>query len=190
MMHMTGADWATTFGPTTVRAEAALFQDRLFLRNASDLLSPAEIRRQLTANSEALFVRGRARINLPPLFPALDAFEWGIGADYTFRSVFMLLQLSQIVLLEDAPRLLIGDPETRLVTLLRRPFLQDRVELEMRGVYAVETGGWFAYPRASWLIRDDLRLGVGYLAVGGSKNSLFGQFGRNDEFVFQLRQSF
>jgi len=190
MMHMTGADWATTFGPTTVRAEAAVFQDRLFLRNASDLLSPAEIRRQLTANSDELFVRGRARIDLPPLFPALDAFEWGVGADYTLRSVFMLFQLSQIVLLENAPRLLIGDPETRLVAVLRRPILQDRVELEARGVYAVERGGWFAYPRASWLIRDDLRLGVGYLAVGGSKNSLFGQFGRNDEFVFQLRQSF
>jgi hypothetical protein len=102
----------------------------------------------------------------------------------------MLFQLSQIVLLENAPRLLIGDPETRLVAVLRRPILQDRVELEARGVYAVERGGWFAYPRASWLIRDDLRLGVGYLAVGGSKNSLFGQFGRNDEFVFQLRQSF
>ena len=189
-MHMTGVDWATTFGPMTVRAEGAVFQDRLFLRNAKDLFSPSEIRRQLTANSGALFARSRARVDLPPLFPALDAFEWGLGADYTFRSVFMLLQLTQIVLLEDAPRLLIGDPETRFATLLRRPFLQDRVELEMRGVYAVETGGWFAFPRASWLIRDDLRLRMGYLAVGGSKNSLFGQFGRNDEVVFQLRQSF
>jgi hypothetical protein len=190
VMHMTGIDWATTFGPATVRAEAALFQDRLFLRNARDLLSPAEIRHQLTANATALFGRGRTRIALPPLFPALDAVEWGVGADYTLRSVFMLAQVSEIVLLEDAPRLMIGDPETRLVALLRRPFLQDRVEVELRGVYAVERGGWFAYPRASWLIRDDLRLRVGYLAIGGPRTSLFGQFGRNDEVVMQLRQSF
>ena len=190
IMHMTGADWATTFGPTTVRAEAAVFQDRLFLRNARDLFTPAEIRRQLSASSEALFGRSRARVDLPPLFNALDAFEWGIGADYTFRGTFLLLQVAQIVLLEDAPRLLIGDPETRFVSVVRRPFLQDRVEVELRGVYAVERGGWFAFPRVSWLIRDDLRLRVGYLAIGGPRTSLFGQFGNNDELVFQLRQSF
>ncbi|MGH7341436.1 MAG: hypothetical protein ACREKH_13180, partial [Candidatus Rokuibacteriota bacterium] len=190
MMHMTGADWAATLGPTTIRAEAAYFQDRLFLRNARDLLSPAEIRRQLSASSDALFSRGRARIPLSPLFPALDAFEWGLGIDYTLYSVFALAQVTQIILLEDAPPLLIDDPETRLVALLRRPFLQDRVEVELRGVYALARGGWFAFPRVSWLIRDDLRLRLGYLAIGGPRTSLFGQFGNNDEVVFQLRQSF
>jgi hypothetical protein len=104
--------------------------------------------------------------------------------------VFALAQVTQILLFEDAPRLLIGDPETRFVALLRRPFLQDRLELELRGVYAVERGGWFALPRASWLIRDDLRLRVGYLAIGGPRTSMFGQFGRNDEVVMQLRRSF
>ena len=190
VMHMTGADWATTFGPTTVRAEAAVFQDRLFLRSARDLLSAGEIRRQLAENSLALFGVHHARIHLPPLFPARDAVEWGLGVDYTLRSVFTLAQVTEIVLLEDAPRLLIANPETRLLAVLRRPFLQDRVEVELRGVYALERGGWFALPRVSWLIRDDLRLRVGYLAIGGPQTSLFGQFGRNDEVVFQLRQSF
>ncbi len=190
MTHMTGADWATTLGPTTVRAEAAFFQDRHFLRNARDLFTPAEIRHQLADRATALFGRQRARIQLPPLFPGLDAVEWGLGIDYTLASIFALAQVTQIVLLEDAPRLLIGDPETRFVALLRRPFLQERIELELRGVYAVERGGWFAFPRASWLIRDDLRLRVGYLAIGGPRTSLFGQFGRNDEVVMQLRQSF
>jgi hypothetical protein len=190
IMHMTGADWATTFGPTTVRAEAAVFQDRLFLRSARDLLSAGEIRRQLAENSLALFGVHHARIHLPPLFPARDAVEWGLGVDYTLRSVFTLAQVTEIVLLEDAPRLLIANPETRLLAVLRRPFLQDRVEVELRGVYALERGGWFALPRVSWLIRDDLRLRVGYLAIGGPQTSLFGQFGRNDEVVFQLRQSF
>ena len=188
--HMTGADFATTFGPTTVRAEAAYFQDRHFLRNAADLFTPAAIRRQLADRASALFSKHRARILLPPLFPGLDAVEWGLGIDYTLASIFALAQVTQILLLEDAPRLLIGDPETRFVALLRRPFLQERLEVELRGVYAVERGGWFAFPRASWLIRDDLRLRVGYLAIGGPRTSLFGQFGRNDEVVMQLRQSF
>src|SRR4030095_16556751 len=112
MTHMTGADWATTFGPTTMRAEAAVFQDRLFLRDARDLFTPAAIRHQLSDKSTALFGRQRARIQLPPLFPGLDAVEWGLGIDYTLASVFALAQVTQILLLEDAPRLLIGDPET------------------------------------------------------------------------------
>jgi hypothetical protein len=190
MTHMTGVDWATTFGPTTVRAEAAYFQERHFLRNARDLFTPAAIRNQLAENSLALQRRSRTRIRVPPLFPGLDAVEWGVGADYTLAGVFALAQVSEVILLEDAPRLLIGDPETRLVGVLRRPFLQERFEVELRGVYAVERGGWFAFPRASWLIRDDLRLRVGYLAIGGPRTSLFGQFGRNDEVVMQLRQSF
>jgi hypothetical protein len=193
MMHMTGVDWASTLGPTTVRAEAAVFQDRLFLRNARDLISPAALRRQLQDQSRELFEQPRnphIDLRLPPLFPARDAVEWGIGMDYTVHSVFALAQVTEIILLEDAPRLLIGNPETRFVAVLRRPFLQDRVEVELRGVYAVERGGWFALPRVSWLIRDDLRLRLGYLAIGGPKTSLFGQFGRNDEVVLQLRQSF
>ena len=190
MTHMTGIDWATTLGPTTVRAEAAYFLERHFLRDARDLFTPAAIRGQLAENSQALFHRSRTLIRVPPLFPGLDAFEWGLGADYTLAGVFALAQVTQVILLEDAPRLLIGDPETRLVALLRRPFLQERFEVELRGVYAVERGGWFAFPRASWLIRDDLRLRVGYLAIGGPRTSLFGQFGRNDEVVMQLRQSF
>jgi hypothetical protein len=190
-MHMTGADWATTLGPFTARAEGAFFQDRPFLRLSSDLVSGAPLRALIVRSAPVLFGRRRrTTIHFPPLFPALDAFEWGVGADVTRAGVFALAQLTQIVLLEDAPRLVIGDPETRLLALLRRSFLRDRLELELRAVYAVERGGWFAFPRASWSLRDDLRLRVGYLAIGGPRNSLFGQFGRNDEVVFQVRQSF
>ena len=47
-----------------------------------------------------------------------------------------------------------------------------------------------AFPRASYAVTDDVRLRIGYLAVGGTRSSLFGEFGRNDEVVFQLRYSF
>lgn len=189
-IHMTGADFATTLGPATIRAEGAFFQNRPFLRLSSELFTSENLQSLLARSAGALFSRGRAHVPLPPIFPTLDAFEWGAGADVTRSGVFALAQVTQIVLLEDAPRLLIGEPETRLLALLRRRFWQDRIELELRGVYAVERGGWFTYPRVSWWIRDDLRLRLGYLAIGGPRNSLFGQFGRNDEVVFQLRQSF
>jgi hypothetical protein len=60
----------------------------------------------------------------------------------------------------------------------------------MRGVYQAERGGWFVMPRISYLVRDDFRVRLAYLAIGGSRNSLIGQFHANDEVVFQARYSF
>jgi len=98
--------------------------------------------------------------------------------------------VNQIVPLESTPRLLIADPETRFTALLRRRFLAERLEFEVRGVITVDFGGWFAFPRVSYLLRDDLRLRLGYLAVGGPRSSLLGQFHDNDEVVFQGRWTF
>ena len=42
----------------------------------------------------------------------------------------------------------------------------------------------------SVLPRDDLRLAVGYLAIGGPPDSLIGQFNENDAVLFQARWSF
>jgi len=66
----------------------------------------------------------------------------------------------------------------------------ERLELELRGLYAISRDYWFVFPRASYLVRDDLRVRVGYLAVGGPQESVLGQFRQNDEFVFQVRYSF
>jgi hypothetical protein len=101
-----------------------------------------------------------------------------------------LVQLSQIIPTEHAPRLLIGDPDTRITAVVRKPIFQERVELEVRTVYSIESGGWFALPRVSYVPLDDLRLRVGYLAVGGHRESLIGQFKSNDEVVFDVRWSF
>ena len=119
-----------------------------------------------------------------------DSVEWGVGADSLFHGFQPLVQVNQIALLESAPRLLIHDPETRVTTLLRRLLLRDRLELEVRATYAVERGAWFALPRASYLVNDDLRLRLGYLAIGGPRRSLLGQFHDNDEVVLQARYSF
>jgi hypothetical protein len=191
IIHVTGADVATTLGDVAARAEVALIQNRPFPRVASDLISPAAIREIPLAPLVPPLSNGeRVRVPIDELFPNRDAIEWGLGADRTFAGIFTLVQVTEVVLLERAPRLLIGDPETRLLASLRRSLLQDRLELELRGVYAVERGGWFSFARASWQLRDDLRLRVGYLAVGGPRQSLFGEFGRNDEVVFQVRQAF
>ncbi|HYY05963.1 MAG TPA: DUF1302 family protein, partial [Candidatus Limnocylindria bacterium] len=190
VIHMTGADASRALGGFTVRAEAAYLDDRPYLRPASDLVreatSPATVRRV----GRELLRTGRAPVPVGALFPSLDAVEWGIGADYLIHGFTPLVQLNQIALLERAPRLLIHDPETRLSGTLRKKLLAERLELEVKGTYAIERQAWFVFPRASYLVRDDLRLRLGYLALGGPRASLLGQFRENDEVVLQARYSF
>ena len=191
VMHMTGADWSTTIGGAAIRAEAAVFQDRASPRILSDLVSPAAINRlPLARIARHLVTRHRDPVSLGTLFPTLDAVEWGIGADYPFRGFIPLVQVQQTVFVERTPRLLIADPETRLIGSVRRMFLQNRLELEARAVYTLDRGGWFIFPRASYRVRPNFRVRIGYLAIGGSRNSLIGQFGENDEVVLQARYSF
>ena len=199
-IHMTGFDLAHAFEQLTVRAEAAFFQDRPYLRLASDLINPTALRgvrlrgnfftQSIRKGSCSLNKPCRGRVELGDLFPHQDSIEWGIGADTIYQGVFALLQLNQISLLDDAPRLIIADPDTRLTTLIRRRFLQDRFEAELRAAYSIERGGWFAFPRISYNITDDIRVRLGYVMLGGSRNSLIGQFGNNDEVVLQARYSF
>jgi hypothetical protein len=66
----------------------------------------------------------------------------------------------------------------------------ERLELEVRSVYALERPAWVVFPRISYRVRDDLRLRLGYLAIGGTRRSLIGQFRDNDEVVMQARYSF
>jgi hypothetical protein len=186
-IHMTGADASTALGGFTVRAEAAHFDDRPYLRPASDLLAqPLPVRRI----GRELVRNGRAPVPFGPLFPTVDSVEWGVGGDYLVRGWQPLVQLNQIVLLNRAPRLLIADPETRVSGTLRKSVLADRLELEVRGTYAIEREAWFVFPRASYLVRDDFRVRLGYLAIGGPRVSILGQFRENDEFVMQARYSF
>jgi len=187
-IHMTGADMATALGGFTVRAEVAWFDDKTYLRPASDLAREIPVKQVIDALGAS--PSHTTRVPLAPLFPSLDSVEWGVGADYLVQGWVPLLQLSQTVLLEPAPRLLIADPETRVTATLRKRWLGDRLELDTRGVYTLERGGWFVFPRLSYLLRDDLRVRLGYLAIGGSRKSLIGQFGDNDEVVMQARYTF
>ena len=86
--------------------------------------------------------------------------------------------------------MLIADPETRFSASVRRTFLADRLELQLRGAYAVERQYWFLLPRASYLLRDDLRVRLGYLLIGGMRESFLGQFRDNDEVFLEARFSF
>jgi hypothetical protein len=113
-----------------------------------------------------------------------------MGADYLIHGVFALLQLNQVVLLDDAPRLVINDPETRLVVLFRRELYRNRLELEVRALYAIERESLMVLPNVSFLIADNLRVELGYLALAGEQDHAIGQFRDNDEVVLRARYTF
>ncbi len=191
-MHMTGGAAAFPIGPFTVRAETAWFVNHTYLRPADDVIGPLIAgtfpRRQATVNR--ILSGAPTRIQVAPLFPRLDAVEWGIGADTLWRGFQPLLQLNQIIVLGDPPRLLISNPETRLSGTLRRRFAADRVEAEVRGLWAIERGGLYLFPRMSVQVVENLWVRAGYLVVAGPRDSLLGQFRDNDQVVFQARMTF
>src|SRR5262245_43755368 len=186
-MHMTGADAAFPVGDFTVRAEAAWFVDHSYLRLTQDVLADVRVS---AARRAKILAGSHQDVPLGALFPSLDSVEWGIGADTLWRGFHPLLQLNQITILGSAPRLLIANPETRIATTLSRRFLDDRLELEVRGLWEIERGSLYAFPRVSYQLRDDLWLRVGYLVLTGTRNSVLGQFRANDEVVFQARMTF
>lgn len=191
MIHMDGGDFSTAVGAATVRGEIAWFDGQPYLRSNADLTSPAEFRRlPIQRLTRTLLMKRHVRVDLGDIFVSRDAIEWGLGADYLVHGFLPLLQVNQIVLVEPAPTLLNANPETRLTGSVRRRFFDERIEAEVRGIYAVERSDWFIFPRISWFPRDDLRLRLGYLAIGGPPRSIFGQFKRNDEFVMEARYSF
>lgn len=188
--HMTGAAVAFPVRGFTVRAESAWFVDHAYLRPAGDAI--AELLRAPVSTATATRVaNGRAvGLDVPPLFPQLDSVEWGIGADTLWRGFQPLLQVNQIVLLGDAPRLLIANPETRLSGTLRRRFANDRLEIDLRGLWEIERGSLYLFPRVSYQVVENLWLRAGYVALTGIRNSVLGQFRDNDEVVVQARLTF
>ncbi len=190
--HMTGAAGAVPIGPITVRAEAAWFIDRGFLRPAQDLVRPFFLEGGRIGQRvlDRALAGERVPVPLGDLFPRLDAVEWGLGADTLWRGLQPLLQVSQIVILGDAPTLLISNPETRLSGTLRRRFWGERLEGEVRALWEIERGALSLFPRLSWQARENLWLRVGYLVLTGPRNSVLGQFRANDQLVVQARMTF
>lgn len=190
VMHMTGAAAAFPVGPFTVRAEAAWFVDHAYLRPAADVLAPL-LAGNIPSRQLMRIVGGRPTgVEPSPLFPLVDSVEWGVGADTLWRGFQPLLQLNQIIVLGDAPRLLISNPETRLSGTLRRRLANDRLELEVRGLWEIERGALYLFPRVSYQLRENLWVRAGYLALAGVRDSVLGQFRDNDEVVFQARMTF
>jgi hypothetical protein len=189
-IHMTGADWSAPFGGATARAEVAVFQDRPYLAVTRDVVAETLELPTVAQWAPRLKSTGHAPVPFSPLYPDRDSVEWGVGADYLVAGYLPLLQVNQVVFTDSGPPQLLSNPETRVLGSVRKRFLQDTLEVELRGVYACEKGAWFAFPRVTYRYGDNWRLRAGYLAIGGPITSVIGQYHDNDEFVFEARYAF
>jgi hypothetical protein len=196
VIHMTGADWSAAFGGATVRAEVAAFQNRPYLRISSQVVAEALQDSVILGTPKhpgwgAHLLKGKwTRVPLTDLFPDRDSVEWGIGADYLIEGFLPLLQVNQVVFTDNGPTELLSNPETRIVASVKRRFLADALEVEVRGVYAFTRDAWFLYPRVTYHYGDHVRLRLGYLAIGGPPESVIGQYRANDELTLEARYSF
>jgi hypothetical protein len=195
-IQLAGGDAAVVLGGFTVRGEMAYGEGRLLPRTTLDLLSPENIFRavggqQGAAKLLAMLADGKhVPLDLGDLFVARDVVQWGVGIDYLIHGWIPLLQLNQTIVLHNHVKLLIDDVDTQLAFDLQRPFFDERLRLEVSAAWDFSPGYELGVASATWAIRDDLRLQVGYLLIAGSRNSIVGQYHDNDEAFARLRWSF
>jgi hypothetical protein len=116
--------------------------------------------------------------------------QWGAAVDYHYLGWTPQLQVNQTVVLDNSAKLLINDVDTRLFFLLRKAFFADRLETELGVVQGLERSYTSAGARLTYALTDHLRLRLGGLLIGGSRDTEIGQFSANDELYFQIRYSF
>lgn len=184
-----GGDVAYRVLGATLRAEAAYVMDRPFPRNLRDVIASehvgsvdlAELLR--TGSTEVPIAIDAANVRR-------DGIEWGAGGDGFVGETFVLAQVNQTVVLDNDVNLLISDWQTRFLLTLRHGFLDDRLQAELRGLYAMQDVAGVAHPRLTYALTDQVDVRVGVLVIAGHARSLVGQFRDNDEAYVRLRYSF
>ncbi len=195
-MRLVGADGAVEAAGFTLRGEAAYGMDRLLPRSIEELISDASIRRAVgppdrQGRIAAKLAAGeRVPIDLGDLFATSDTVEWGLGVDHVYRGWAPLLQVLQTAVLDDVPRLLISRVDTRVLFILRKAFLDDRLSTDTAVLQGLARGYTTGIVRLTYDVTDHLRVRAGYLLIAGSRQTLIGQFHDNDQSFFQIRYSF
>lgn len=193
-IQLVGGDVSRTFGGFTARAELAYGFHRSVPRSTAELLGLDSIgnsvRPQLPQIVAGLLAGQAVPVDLGPLFVHRDVFEWGAGVDYAIDGWVPVLQLNQSVVLDNDLELLVPDIDTRLLAALRKSFFDDRLATELVGVQGLGRSYTTIQPRATYNFTDHFYVRAGYLFIAGTRNSVIGEYKRNDEFFVQARYAF
>jgi hypothetical protein len=204
-MNVWGFDFMTTLGSFTVRGECAYFDEKYYNRRLESVLGQ-ELSR---SKQEEIFnefyqnyldsggtlttqtFRINPRINIP-----MKAMKYGVGVDYIYGDLSVSMQVIQEFVPDyddSMPVYFINEDgyNTLVTAMLRQMFLQNTLELTLRGAYGIEFKDYVFRPSLKYSFTNTLQGTVGIVILGGKyDNSMFGQYDRNDEAYAQLRCSF
>jgi hypothetical protein len=161
-LHVVGATLGKSFEPVVVRAEAALSIGKRY--ETSDPLDPDGVVRR-------------------------DTLDWLVGIDYTFfDTVDTALQLGQKILTGSATNLTrpgVAAAVTTSVTLrVTTGFFENTLNPTILFVAGVNRGDFRLSPRIDYLLSGAVTLSVGADLFEGPRQTLYGQFDRNDRVTF------
>jgi len=193
-IQLVGGDVSFPFHGFTVRGELAFGFDRFVPRSTADLIGldniGAVVRPNLQQIVAGLLAGETVPIDLGQLFVRRDVIEWGAGVDYAIDGWVPVLQINQSAVLDNDLNLLVPDVDTRLLAALRRSFFDDRLAGELVGVQGLERSYTTLQLRATYSFTDHFWVRAGYLFIAGTRNSVIGEYNRNDEVFVQARYSF
>ena len=158
--HLLGGSFSNAFGELTVRSEVVYNTDRYVLtRNRDD---PDGV----INSGEISYVLG---------------LDW-----FGIQDSLVSFQLFQSGLLNPAPGIIRDTLDTTSTLLLRRHFLNETVETEVLWLRNLNDGDGLIRPKASYELRDNVKVWLGFDLFHGNPNGLFGQFGQNDRLVMGM----
>lgn len=204
-MHVFGFDFTTTVSSFTVRGEYAYFKGKYYNRKLQTVLG-----REITASRQeeiieeflinylnSLGVESRQTFNIDPeVNSKMDSMRYGLGIDYIYGDTSISGQFIQEFVPsfdKDEPVYFIDKRglNTFLTILFKQFFLQNTMELNLRGAYGIEFQEYLIKPSLKYSFTNTLQGVIGVVILGGKyDDSLLGQYKDNDELYAQLRCSF
>ena len=152
-----GGSASNAFGNLTVRAEAA-YTTRRFLP-----VDDPNDRDGVAQTGE---------------FGAVLGFDW-----YGIPETLLSAQVFQTVLTDHPSGLLRDRIDTNVTLLARRQFRNETLTIETIWIHNLNQGDGLLRPKASYELRDDLQIWFGVDLFYGTRDGVFGEFGRDDRVV-------
>ncbi len=172
-----GADAAAVRGDLSIRAEAAYSLNRFF-----------NIRRELWGYPAAP-VPGINPLN-PDIEEKHDALDYGIGADYRlFEDALLTMQAQQTVILGNTNRMFNQQVETILWATVRVGWMNQKIDTKASVAYNPEHGDAMATVNGWYVFTDSFKAGVTFVKLTGPRQSIFGDYARNDQMEWDLLYS-
>ena len=161
-LHIIGATLGKSFEPVVVRAEAAFSVGKRY-ETTDPLDADGVVRR--------------------------DTLDWLVGVDYTFfERVDTALQLSQRILTGSATNIerpgIAGPVTTSVALRVTTGFFDNTVNPTLLFVVGVDRGDFRLSPRIDFLVGGAVTISLGADLFEGPRQTVWGQFDRNDRVTF------